>query len=950
MAPPYKSTPEEREFLLAYLPDFIKRQAEGKLALFWSVFWKAWFAKFSEHAGLGLPVPGSKDARPLTEAENKLVGEAISTKKAKIVNWFRNNRAKLVSATNGAADTAMAGLLNRILKLGPQKKQRAHQAIEVFQKRNPELIKAALVDAGYDLLNKTGDDDEEDDWTDESDDSPAARLKMNKSDRMRLRTRVVHALWKEVSPEEREAVMEDLAAEKAKAHEKAAAAGAQEGTESPGTPTERQEGIDALETLVAAVHKVIYQATGWVGMTIVGGPNPRLNGELTLKVICFGETPEGNDFEACYPEFNANVLQAFQDFIRLCFSEDDCSFAAMPTTLPSVSDGRAVHRVNPETTEAPTPAPAKKKSKSKSKSTASKSKSKPKKAASNAPNTQDNTNAASPPSVDAPAPDLPAEGDVSPPPPSLSSAFRDGGSDMEEDWITHRDDDDMLPFNDFDDIPGPTAHAWPAGMTAPLSPEAANAIGAIERGGTANLATMAIDPQLLDLDPPPLASPSHSPPPTSTSSYPRPKAAYRQPAAAPAPVEVESLVVGPTVNVAGYNFPVTAADAPTATSALVAGTPTVSAAVSMPATPATDATSAFPRSTLFSAFTTRPSPLSSKPWFPTTSTFSPGPTAVTPAPSQPRQTWAARHMLSIIADSDNDKRTAPSSSPPLPPHPTTPSSLSITPGSHASAAAPATVPAVPAESPSTPAPVPVLPRSRPAVQTPTASKKTSVALAPEKEVAAAQAAKVASVKEGVKKARGRPRKSPLTDITNQLIDNAEPTPSSPPSSSTTPATSTEPPPTSSPSTSLPSTSTTTPLSPATQPSIDNLTIDRGTINICVDPGRFGNRYHAKLAAEKAKEEEAAAAAKKNKGWVERVVNGASVVTFNGPASVSAAAPARTSARGRPLKTAKRPDGTDVQAVTKGTRKVVAAEASVPAAGKKRKAVSAPTTTKPSGKR
>ncbi|KAK7028746.1 hypothetical protein R3P38DRAFT_3394725 [Favolaschia claudopus] len=921
MAPPYKSTPEERELLLAYLPDFIKRQAEGKLALFWPVFWKAFFAKFSEHARLGLPVPGSKEARPLTEAENKLVGDAISTRKAQIVNWFRNNRAKLVSATNGAADTAIAGLLNRILKLGPPKKQRAHQAIEVFQKRNPELIKAALVDAGYDLLNKTGDDDEEDDWTDESEDSPAARLKTNKSDRMRLRTRVVHALWKEVSPEEREAVMEDLAAEKAKAHEKAAAAGAQEGTESPGTPTERQEGIDALETLVAAVHKVIYQATGWVGMTIVGGPNPRLNGELTLKVICFGETPEGNDFEACYPEFNANVLQAFQDFIRLCFSEDDCSSAAMPTTLPSVSDGRVVHRVNPETTEEePTPAPAKKKSKSKSKSksTVSKSKSKPKKSAPNAPIAQDDTNSASPPSADAPAPDLPAEGDASPPPSSLPSGFGDEGSDTGEDWMLHRDDDGMLPFNDFDDVPGPTAHAWPAGMTAPLSPEAANAIGTIERGGTANLATMAIDPQLLDLDPPPLASPSHSPPPTTTSSYPRPKAAYRQPEAAPAPLEVESLVVGPTVNVAGYNFPVTVADTPTATSALVAGTPTVSTAVSMPATPATDATSAFPRSTLFSAFTTRPSPLSSKPWFPTTSTFSPGPTAVTP-------TWAA-------PDTDKEK-TAPNSSPPLPPHKTT--SPPITPGSPASAAAPATPPAAPAESPSTSAPLPaVIPRSRPA--------KTSIASAPEKEAAAAQAAKVSNVEERVKKARGRPRKSPLTDITNQLIDNAEPTPSSPPSSSTTPAAL---PATSPPSMNIPSTSTTP--DPAAPPSADIPEIPRGNINICVDPGRFGNRYHAKQAAEKERKEKAAAAAAAKKGWVQREVAGATVVTFNGPATDP---PARTSARGRPLKTAKRPDGTDVQAVTKGTRKGVAGEVSAPAAGKKRKAASAPTTTKPSGKR
>ncbi|KAK7028434.1 hypothetical protein R3P38DRAFT_3190020 [Favolaschia claudopus] len=949
MAPPHKFALEERELLLAYLPDFIKRQAEGKLSLFWPIFLKAFFAKFSEYARLGLPVPGSKDARRLTDDEIQLAGKAITDKKAQIMNWFRNNRAKLVSANNSGADSAIASMLARILKLGPAKRGRAHQAVEVFQKRNPELIKAALIAAGYDLLNKKNEADEEDDWADESEETPAAQLKRNKSQRMRLRTKVVHGLWKEASPEEREAVMEDLEAEKAKAREEALAGGSEE--ELPRTPAQRQEGIDALETLFAAVHKVIFQAMGWVGFTVCGGPNPRMNGELTLKVICFGETAEGNDFEACYLDFNKYIIQAFQDFLRICFSPDDCSAWAMPTSVPSVADGRPVQRVAPDesTEERPTPVTATKKSKSKSKSK-TKSKTKSKKTASS---TNDNANTAPMPSADTLDPVSPLENGASEPPSSPSRGFEDRVSDEEEDWMVQRDesfDDDNMR----DDGPEPMAHAWPAGMTAPLSPEAANAIGIIERGGTLNLATMAIDPQLLDLDLQVPAAPSHSPPPTTTPSCPRPKPAFRQPEAAPAPAAVESLVVGPTVNVEGYNFPVTVAHTPTATSAVVATTPTVSTAISMPATPATDASSLFPRSALFSAFTPRPPALSSKPWFPTTSMFSPGPTAVTPAPSQPHQTWAARHMLSIIADSDNDKRTAPSSSPPLPPHNTTPSSPSITPVSHASAAALATVPAVPAESPSTPAPVPVIPRSRPAVQTPTASKKTSAALAPEKEVAAAQAAKVASVKEGVKKARGRPRKSPLTDITNQFIDNAEPTPSSPPSSSTTPAaatTSTEPPPTSSPSPSFPSTSTTNPLSPAIQPPIENLTIDKGTINICVDPGRFGNRHHAKLAAEKAKKEEAAAAAKKNKGWVERVVQGASVVTFNGPASVSTtAAPARTSARGRPLKTAKRPDGTDVQAVTKGTRKAVAAEPSVAAAGKKRKAASAPTTTKPSGKR
>jgi hypothetical protein len=103
-------------------------------------------------------------------------------------------------------------MVNVLFDLKAKPKKRVHQAVEIFQQRNRELIKEALATAGYDKLNER--DDEEDDWTDEADGSEAARAKAPKSQRMRLRTRVVSALWKEASEEERAIVLVEVEKEK----------------------------------------------------------------------------------------------------------------------------------------------------------------------------------------------------------------------------------------------------------------------------------------------------------------------------------------------------------------------------------------------------------------------------------------------------------------------------------------------------------------------------------------------------------------------------------------------------------------------------------------------------------------------------------------------------------------------------------------------------------------
>lgn len=102
------------------------------------------------------------------------------------------------------------------------KKHRVHQPVEIFQRRNPQFVKLALTAAGYDAL--TGQPDEADDFTDQSTGTPDALKNSLRSQRMRLRTRVVSALWQDVNDEEKAAVMAELETEKVALREEEEAA------------------------------------------------------------------------------------------------------------------------------------------------------------------------------------------------------------------------------------------------------------------------------------------------------------------------------------------------------------------------------------------------------------------------------------------------------------------------------------------------------------------------------------------------------------------------------------------------------------------------------------------------------------------------------------------------------------------------------------------------------
>ncbi|KAJ6510907.1 hypothetical protein C8R45DRAFT_1162115 [Mycena sanguinolenta] len=916
MAPPTWATPEQTAFLQTWMPAFIQRQAEGKLPSFWPSMAEAWFLKYPEYIPPAPPLPNDglplsdEDQEELAKAERARRKKALSRRRGQLENWFRNHSKKV------GAPAANKTMVERIFRAsGDPKRRRLHQAIELFQTRNPELIKAALVEAGYDLLNSGREPDEADDWADKSADTAEASTKRNKSTRMRVRTHVVRELFDQASEAELVAIKEDLEIERAKMEEEALLEAKKPKLLSR-TPSERQQGIDALDGVFTDIHKASNLASGWVGMTIFGGPNPRMNGKLTLKVICSGQTPAGNDFEACCVDFDKKVIHPFQDFLRICFGAEDSANWKLPPLLEPAMDTTPVLRVpvmEPSGESVTTTKKPKKKKKSK-KSTESKKSEKNKSpaaaAVSDAEEGAESTMEANH-----------SENELLPP------ISRCASPNVGEDFF-----DDQSPMDDFDgaDAFSPTLNTgtdspalwssnvvsptppspWPPGMTAPLDPQEAEAIATRERGGSTNHATMAIDPRLLEHDAPDI-TPAQPPP--------GPRPAYRGSGFTPTSDSTRQIYRPSTFFEAfrGSKTPQTAPTAPSRSTLNTTPSPTTQ---TTPAAPSFDFRSTFNtaaslttqtmpaapsfnfRSALNTTSPSTMSPVSSKP-SPSSSPLAsksskglaakmiasivkshiPGsPASTLPSPSQPATSSTSTHTLTVPLATLT----------PPPRAPTIPSTQS-SPTTSTSSTSP-TPPAVPPSPPSFELPGcrPELRPQAPAAKPPTKGARARQRPAPKassadgvvKAAAAAAAKHKASVGEQSKKKRGRPRKQPLTDITNQIVATGPET--------ATDTTAVTPEATAAPTTTTPDVAVTVPSGPAHIYSITN-----------------NNREAACQAAEREKAEAAraaadAVAAQAAKGWTETTVNGATVVTF-------------TSTRVR--KAAKHPDGSTVELEAKKVR-------------------------------
>ncbi|KAJ7447601.1 hypothetical protein B0H11DRAFT_1929647 [Mycena galericulata] len=320
MAPLSWTTPEEDRFLKAQVAPYLTAKTNKKLWQFWPQMHAGWFSKFPEEPRLGFPGLTEKgDAPTLSEEQSAQLKKALSTRKGQLVNWLRHHSKK----TNdiGAVQRNASNSLATTLFSNKESNNRVHRPIELFQKVCTTRIDAALEEEGFYEVNEAQMSLDIEDLEEESTEERAARIKEARGERMSIRNRVVNTLFNQISPEERTKLDELIAEEKEAAAAKAK--GENKSTDGERTPAEYLRAIDESAEVFAKVHKTIASQTGWHGFSVYGGPNPRFKGALSMKVVCFGETSAGNDFEAAHGSFDEGISKPFQAFLKRCFSSAD---------------------------------------------------------------------------------------------------------------------------------------------------------------------------------------------------------------------------------------------------------------------------------------------------------------------------------------------------------------------------------------------------------------------------------------------------------------------------------------------------------------------------------------------------------------------------------------------------------------------------------------------------
>ncbi|KAJ7148074.1 hypothetical protein C8R43DRAFT_1129227 [Mycena crocata] len=515
MPPRGWTTPEEFAFLQGKIAEYLTKKAEGRLWRFWPTLFEEWFEHFPEEARMGLLgiVP--------SQQQDKDAGEALLKRKAQLVSWLRYHSQKTVK--NRAASNAEDSLANDLFqKRAPVR--RVHRPIELFQKRNGALVDEGLEAEGFFDMNEAHFSATLAGWADESDEEQKARIKAAQVERMKIRTRVVDKLFAEASDDELCCIAELIEEEErefalmGKGGKKGLKMQQQKEAEDAArerTPEEYQLAIDESPEVLARVHKVLARRTGWYGITIYGGPNPRFGGGLSMKTVCFGRTLAGNDFETAHGTFDESISKYFQAFLKRSFPTEVRRARALQqlqleetvdATLPAL-DGLFRMPNEPVVALAPVREKAKRvRKKAAKKSTTSTSTVAPAAPASeSSPQSAVTTSAGTPvahlsPST-LPNSSPPSEYPAHPLQPPYDDPFADNDNNL-----FHGSVDTNGGFDDGYEMDNEATLPWPAGMGPPSSPTTAEANANAERGGAHGAtyvqarppASPPIDPVLLD--------------------------------------------------------------------------------------------------------------------------------------------------------------------------------------------------------------------------------------------------------------------------------------------------------------------------------------------------------------------------------------------------------------------------------------------------------------------
>ncbi|KAJ7214190.1 hypothetical protein C8J57DRAFT_1732718 [Mycena rebaudengoi] len=306
--------PEQLAWLESRFAEFSEKQEKNTLSLFWSKMERDWFREWPIEGELGMPIPqgiraeegeAEVEVAPVSDADMLAIGNATAARKKKLRGWF-NNRSQKVKNKGGAKGAAQLGEVAAVLFQGGSKKTkrtRSNHAVELFQKRFPQLVEDEMQKAG---INNT---------------EFLLTLERLKSARLKLRREVTRRLFDALDEEVRSEFESEAQELKVAVKKKVQVEDSDD--EDPKEPAERtpeqyQSEIEALPGVLREVHAAIERLTGWKGATILGGPIPAEGGKIMSKTFCFGVSPAGNTLVQAIPEWDSVITKKMGAWLSRC--------------------------------------------------------------------------------------------------------------------------------------------------------------------------------------------------------------------------------------------------------------------------------------------------------------------------------------------------------------------------------------------------------------------------------------------------------------------------------------------------------------------------------------------------------------------------------------------------------------------------------------------------------
>ncbi|KAJ7081791.1 hypothetical protein B0H15DRAFT_803485 [Mycena belliarum] len=392
-----KMSPEQTNFLEGKYDQFDRKRRSGKLQAFWTKMENEWFKRWPEEDALGIVlVPPDEDdpeEPPTMSAEDTLeLGAATKARKSQLHHWFNNRNQKLQKQFGV---TKASGNLAIKLFRNIRSRSRRLQEVEIYQKRHKttidEKVKAALAtlsaaqgasdsssssttsDSSSSSSSSDSDSSSTSDVDDSNADGPegnkgpvkpagrfkvkeggtgrkgkadkkrAAALKKKQSEALTIRRQIAQTMLDNEEKAER-AIVAKLYRE-------------QKGVDTTDvldmasaerSPEELQAAQDQLEGIVAEFHAGIERMTGFLGVSLFGGPVPNEGGRVQTKAYCSGESPAGLSLAQSIRDFDKVVVAATGEWLGRCFSkevrrgralarptEQSTNEAAAPEALPA---------------------------------------------------------------------------------------------------------------------------------------------------------------------------------------------------------------------------------------------------------------------------------------------------------------------------------------------------------------------------------------------------------------------------------------------------------------------------------------------------------------------------------------------------------------------------------------------------------------------------------------